>query len=573
MDIGNLKNIFDHNLILLISLMVVTALALATVCTKLHLPKITGYIFTGILFGDPVLHLFSKENFKDLHSINLIALGLMSITIGSHLNFHKLKNSGKRIFFSTIFETTLAFVAVFASLYYLPSLPFNENDRLLFSLLISSIALATAPAATVAVVKETRSKGVFVNTLMPVVAINNVLCILIFGLILNLILFNFEVHTSTADLVFSVFRELFFAIVTGIFLGFLLRYFSDRKIHSNRYILTLVFLTVMIATGIANLLSINSMLPCMIIGIFITNTSKNRNVVLSIFEDVEHLILIIFFCLAGAHIDAGSIKIAGLVGFVYFIARGIGKVVGGSVGAIIGNAPPRIYKYLGTALLPQAGVAIGLVIMVSEVSVLQEYIDFLTTLILAVVAMNEIAGPLATKWSLFKSGDAGKDRLKLINFLEEEFIIPNLKSENKEDVLNELINFFIKSHPETAKFSEEITRTVLEREKDISTATGRGIAIPHGIIGQGPAINGVLGISKKGIHFGAPDGKPVHIFILIITPEEHKTETHLKVLSEISKLLSIKTVREDMYNASSAVHVCEILRQHEEEKDFNYFID
>ncbi len=552
--------------------MVVTALALANLCTKMHLPKITGYIFTGILFGDPVLNLFSEENFHDLHTINLLALGLMSITIGSHLNFHKLKNSGKRIFFSTIFETTLTFIVVFASLYYLPSLPFSEDDRLLFSLLISSIALATAPAATVAVVKETRSRGVFVNTLMPVVAINNVLCILVFGLILNLILFNFEVHTTTTDLFFSIFRELFFAIVTGVILGFLLRLFSDRKIHSNRYVLTLVFLTVMIATGISNMLSINSMLPCMIIGIFITNTSKNRNVVLSIFEDIEHLILIIFFCLAGAHIDAGSIKIAGIVGFVYFVARSFGKTIGGSLGAFIGNAPPRIYKYLGTALLPQAGVAIGLVIMVSEISVLKDYIDFLTTLILAVVAMNEIAGPLATKWSLAKSGDIGKDRLKLINFLEEEFIRADLKSDNKEDVLNELINFFIKSHPETTRFRDEITKTVFEREKDMSTATGRGIAIPHGIIGEGPIIRGVMGISKTGIPFGAPDGKPVHLFILIITPEEHKTETHLKVLSEISKLLSIDTARNSLFNANSAIQVCEIFN-HYEEKDFNYFID
>ncbi len=561
-----LQHLFEQNEILVLGILIITALALAELAKKLHLPRITGYIAAGIIIGNPVLKLISKQGFEGFQVINLLALGLMSITIGSHLNFHKLKISGKRVLAVFLGESFFAFSLVFLALY------FGAAQPILISLLIASISIATAPAATVAVVKETRSKGLLVNTMMPVVAMNNVFCILVFGFFANTLVLKYQGSLDMAILFTRLFREILLALILGLAGGILLKNFSEKNITSGRNILTLVFLTVITITGISETLVINPMFPCMVVGIVISNTSRHRARILTIFEELEYIILIIFFSLAGAHIDVGSLKAAGIMGILYFFARGFGKAAGGSLGAFLCRAPKRIYKYVGASLLPQAGVAIGLVIMASKIEALEPHIDFLTTLVLAVVALNEVFGPPVTKWALSKSGDVDHDRPKLIEFLVEEYVNANLKTADKEDVIHEMIDFFIRSHQATPELKDEITTSVFEREKESSTGIGHGIAIPHGIIDEGPKIWGVIGLSRKGIDFGAADGEPVHLVVLIITPREYRQEIHLAVLSELSRMLSREIVREKLFAAASAAEICDILRE-QEMGDFNYFID
>ena len=557
----------ENNEIFILSLLVILGLILAELANKIHLPRISGYILSGIIIGHPVLDLITLDDYENLQNINLVALGLMSITIGAHLNFHKLKNSGKRVIFVLISESFLSFILVFIVMYFMAS------QTLLLSLLIASISIATAPAATVAIVKEAKAKGLLVNTLMPVVAMNNVLCILVFGFVTSLIILNdSSAGFDMIQFITIVGKELFFATIIGVIAGYLLKIFAEKTITSNRSVLTLVFLTVLLVTGVSKILNINPMLPSMIIGIYISNQSHHRVKILSIFEDIEYLIIIIFFSLAGAHIDIASLSIAGLAAVLYFLARGIGKYLGGNFGAYISKSPPRIYKNIGGTLIPQAGVAIGLVIMAGEIEVLSPVISFLTTLILAVVAINEIVGPPMTKWALVRSGDAGQDRPKLIEFLVEDYILPNIKSKTKQEVIKELVDFFIKSHKGTAELRDEILKSVTERENLSSTAIGHGIAIPHGTIKEGPIIWGALGLSRTGIEFDAIDKKPVHLFVLIITPIDHKNDLHLAVLSEISKMLSVDEIRDKLFESRTAAEVCEILT-HQENRNFNQFLD
>jgi len=563
-----LRNIIGtNNEIFILALLVVLGLILAELANKIHLPRISGYILSGIIIGHPFLDLITKNDYKNLQNINLIALGLMSITIGAHLNFHKLKNSGKRVVFVLFSESFLSFFLVFLVMYFI------SGQELLFSLLIASISIATAPAATVAIVKEAKAKGLLVNTLMPVVAMNNVLCILVFGFVTSLIILSESPNGfDLMQLVAIVGKELFYASIIGIFAGILLKIFAEKTITSNRSVLTLVFLTILVVTGVSKILNINPMLPSMIIGIYISNSSHHRAKILSIFDDIEYLIVIIFFSLAGAHIDVESLSIAGVAAVLYFFARGIGKYFGANFGAFISKAPERVYKNIGSALIPQAGVAIGLVIMAGEIEALNPVISFLTTLVLAVVAINEIVGPPMTKLALIKSGDANQDRPKLIEFLVEDYILSNMKSKNKDDAIIELIDFFIKSHKGSNELKEEISRSVIERENLSSTAIGHGIAIPHGTIKEGPIIWGALGLSKEGIEFDAIDKKPVHLFILIITPIDHKNDLHLAVLSEISKMLSVDEIREKIFASNTAAEICETLI-HQENRNFNPFLD
>lgn len=552
---------------LILSLLIIMGLVFARLAVKIRLPQITGYIIAGIIIGNPFLHLISHRNFESLHNVNLIALGLMSITIGAHLNFHKLQNSGKRVMGVVLFESLFAFGLVFVSLLYF------LKDNMPLALLIASIAIATAPAATVATVKEVKAKGLLVNTLMPVVAINNVLCIVAFGFFATMI----ELNTGSRGvnggvLAWAMSREIVLAAVLGIIAGFLLKYFAEKNIHAKGQVLTLVFLTVLAVTGMSKMLKINHMLPCMAIGLVITNTSHYRSTILTIFEEIEYLIMIIFFALAGAHIDVNSLGTAGIIGVVYFFARNAGKITGGYLGGFLAGAPQRVYRYVGAGLLPQAGVAIGLVILAGGIQGLRPVIDFLTTLVLAVVAMNELAGPLATKWALYKSGDAGQDRPKLIEFLLEDYILANMKAKTKEEAIRELISFFVKSHRATPGLEKEILASVFEREQLASTGIGNGVAIPHGVISEGPIIWGALGVSKQGIDFDSIDDEPVHLIILIVTPKNHKADMHLAVLSEIAKLLSDGSVLEQVFDAGSAAAICDIFRE-KEQKNFNYFLD
>ncbi|PID27616.1 MAG: hypothetical protein CR982_05195 [Candidatus Cloacimonadota bacterium] len=561
-----MAEIFDKNILLLIAVIVVVGSLLGEVSKKFKLPKITGYILAGILIGKPVFNIISEETFYGLKNINMVALGLMSITIGSHLDYHKLKNSGKRVIATLIGESSVAFWLVFFSLYYIADL------SMLISLLISSIAIATAPAATVAVVKDTKSKGLLINTIMPVVAMNNVLCILIFGIIANSIILDSAGNLTSITLVQIALKEFLYAAIIGITSGVLLIYFSEKAIESKPIVLTYLFITIFVVTGISKILSINSMLPSMIVGILVTNFSLHRSQILTIFEEIEHIILIIFFTLAGAHIDTSSLANAGFISILYFLARGGGKILGGSLGAFMVKAPERVVKYVGSSLIPQADVAIGLIIMASGIEALQEHMNFLTTLVLTVVALNEIFGPPLTKWSLIKGGDAYQDRPKLIEFLSEEYINPNIKATKKDEVIDEMIDFFVKTHKDAQDLKDEIKASVIEREASGSTGIGNGIAIPHGIVEESPNIWGCIGISKEGIEFDSYDNKPVHLVILVITPREQKHNMHLEVMAEFAKILSEITTRENLFKATKASDVCEILRE-KEKGNFNYFLD
>lgn len=171
-----------------------------------------------------------------------------------------------------------------------------------------------------------------------------------------------------------------------------------------------------------------------------------------------------------------------------------------------------------------------------------------------------------------KSGDAGQDRPKLIEFLLEDYIKPNLKAATKDEAIKEIIDFFIKSHSGSKEQNDQILSSVMSREAEGSTGIGHGVAIPHGVVDEGPIIWGALGLSRQGIDFDSIDGEPVHLIVLIVTPKNHKADMHLAVLSEISKILSDDPTLKRVFAAETAAEICEILSE-KENKNFNYFLD
>jgi mannitol/fructose-specific phosphotransferase system IIA component (Ntr-type) len=224
------------------------------------------------------------------------------------------------------------------------------------------------------------------------------------------------------------------------------------------------------------------------------------------------------------------------------------------------------------ALYPQSGIAIGLVILLGNEASIPEVIRHtVSAIILAGVTIAEIAGPFCTKAALTRSGEANRDRQRLVEFLAEEFIMVDLKALDKWDAIRQLVAFLMRTHRVEHITQEELYQSIVARENQFSTAMGREIALPHGRIAKGSAIQGVMGICRDGVDFGAPDGKPVKLIMLIATPEDKK-DLHLKVLASLSAMVRDDAIRTRLIAAISSEDAMEVIES-KEVRDYNYFLD
>jgi mannitol/fructose-specific phosphotransferase system IIA component (Ntr-type) len=257
---------------------------------------------------------------------------------------------------------------------------------------------------------------------------------------------------------------------------------------------------------------------------------------------------------------------------VYIGARVLGKSIGAALGGLLGKCSTRIWQNMSYALYPQSGIAIGLVILLSNDAYIPDTIkQTVSAIILAGVTVAEIVGPFCTKAALVRSGEANRDRERLVEFLAEEFIMVDLKALDKWDAIRQLVTFLMRTHRVEHISQNELYESVVAREKEVSTALGKGIALPHGRIAKGPEIQGVMGILRDGIDFDSPDGKPVRLIVLIVTPEEKK-DMHLKVLASLSAMVRDEAIRTRLMAAISPEDAMEIIES-KEARDYNYFLE
>jgi len=262
----------------------------------------------------------------------------------------------------------------------------------------------------------------------------------------------------------------------------------------------------------------------------------------------------------------------GLLCFVYVVARAGGKAIGAVLGGILSGSSQRILTSIPFALIPQAGVALGLVVVLQGNSQIDpEVISLVGTVVLAAVTINEIIGPFATRWALRHANEAGLDRPRLVEFLQEEFIAVNMVASDKADALAKLTNFYARTHHIKKADREAILLTVTEREDQGSTAVGYSTAIPHGRVESGHAIQGVMGIFPDGVDFDAPDGLPVKLIALIVTPVEHE-KRHLEVLASLTSMISNERVRTRLIAATDANDAWEVIES-KESRSYNYFLE
>ena len=553
--------------LLTLSVVLVAGVAFGNLAKRFRLPEITGQILIGIALGPSILGVFTVEVTESFQPITHFALGLIAVAVGSHLNLRKLRNAYKRLLTLLVLESTLTPALVFIGVLFLPDISW------LFAALLAALAISTAPATIVAVIKETRSKGMFVRTLVAAVALNNIACILFFDVAYTVarVYLDPEGGHGALDALVAPFKQLAASAALGGGAGIILVTATRHVVLSDR-LATASLITILLTAGIADYLGISSLLSCLFLGVTIANlTPEKEEVGHAVFSDFENAIFAIFFTLAGIGVDLKYIVPGGLIAVVVILGRLLGKIFSARIAMRLAGATEKVRKNLGLALVPQAGVAVGLIILVHENPVFAPIRDLFLAVGLTAVAFNDIIGPIFARYALDRSGDLGKDRPRLIDFIHEENIITDFQADSKADAIRQLTDLLIRSNHLNVN-RDRLLKSILDREREVSTCIGGGLAIPHGVLEEGSKMVGVMGLSSKGLRFETPDGMPVHCMVLLATPPEQR-ERHLEVLAALARAIgSDRYIQRQLYHAKSPAHASEILH-HEELEDFNYFLE
>ncbi len=563
---GNSVLIPGASPLLIVTVLLVIGIVFARLATLIKLPSITGQILAGVLIGHYALHFFEESAYRGLAPITNFVLGLIGLTIGSHLDFGKLHNAGKRIFFITLTDI----IIVIPMIYF--GMRFFTDVSPTVAVLIACIGGATAPGSVIHIVKEYKAKGILTKTVLACVALNNVIIILLYYSCFYF--FEGKAQGDEMNLLHMMAQpEIFLikSVLAGGGTGLILLKIAKmgRKYFS---FFSIVLIAVFISVGISETFHFSGLLSSLILGMIITNYSHYKNELFSAFSDLEEETYAIFFVLAGTHLDFAAMKAAGIAGIVFIAVRMTGKFIAPSLGAYLAGTSETIKKNIGISLFPLAGLAIGLVLILENDPALKGIYLQVNTIVLTAVVFYELTGPIFTGLAIKRAGEKGKNRLRLLDFLQEEYIKVDIEADNKWDALNEMCEFLYKTHRTKSVTLDELKKVVRKREEEISTAIGSNIAIPHAVINGGPQIQGVIGISQKGLDFDSLDGEPTHMIILIATPKDHY-ELHLKVLATVAKIFGHNPrIKELLIDAKTPERVFEIL-QNDDIDEMNPFFE
>ena len=400
------------NLILAIGIMIIAGFFGGMVVNRFKFPRITGYIIVGMLLSPSVLHIVSEETIGSLDIITTIVLGVIAYSIGGSLRWESIRKLGKSIAWIIPFESLGAWLLVTLTIALLspliltiPNASFSQT-YFPMALVIGAMACATAPAATMAVIQEYRAKGPLTTILLAVVALDDAVAVIAFAIALHISqpLATGVGGISVYHMVAVPFLEIVGSIAIGVVFGFVLVYIA-KLVTTRPLLLVLVLGIIMLCIGVTDLLGISSILANMVLGFIVINRAK-RNKMFLVIDDIEDVMFAVFFVLAGMHFNFMVIETAGILAILIVLGRFSGKYLGASIGAVISHAPGTVRKYLGLALLPKAGVTIGLALLAK--SAFPTFGAIMFNGILASVIINELIAPPLTKYAIFKAGEQMK---------------------------------------------------------------------------------------------------------------------------------------------------------------------
>ncbi|MDZ7754121.1 MAG: cation:proton antiporter [Gammaproteobacteria bacterium] len=360
------------------------------------LPRVTLLLVAGFVIGPSVLDWLPPFTEQWFPVLTDIALAMIGFLLGQNMTRKRIHELGRPVIAMSLGEVTMTVLLVFSVLALF-------GVSLEVALLLAGIAPATAPAATIDVVHEYRARGRFTDTLLGIVSIDDAWGLLAFSLLLA----TAQALTGqggTLDSILYGAREIGGAVLLGVALGLPMAYLTGR-VRPGEPTQAEALGLVLLAAGIAEWLQVSYILTAMVMGLTVANLARHHQRPFRAIEGIEWPFLILFFLLAGAALHVQALAQAGLLAAGYIGLRVAGRLLGTRLGGRLSGADPTIRRWIGLALLPQAGVAIGMALLASQR--FPEFKDVILPVVLGATVFFEVTGPVMTRWTLARVGDIG----------------------------------------------------------------------------------------------------------------------------------------------------------------------
>lgn len=404
--------------LLSLSLALFAGLMMTRVIKRFKLPDVTAYLIAGVLVGPyflgrlqiPGLGFGSFEHVERLGLISDAALGFIAFAIGNEFCMSQLRQTGKQATIVGIIQGIVAMTFVDIALI---GLHYIIPDKLSLpaAITLGSIATATAPAATLMVVRQFKAKGKLTDILLPVVALDDAVGLATFSASFGIAMAMISGKVDLASVILTPIIEIVASLALGALMGWVLTQL-ERMFHSNSNRLSLIICFVLLTVALSKLefqigsvtLGFSSLLVCMMLGTIFCNLCPLSSDLMDRADRWTSPLYALFFVLSGAELELGVFSDLAIVGIgaVYIISRSLGKIVGAWSSTKATHCPPQVQKYLGITLLPQAGVALGMCVTAAELGADGQLVR---NIVLFSVLIYELVGPMLTKWALTKAGD------------------------------------------------------------------------------------------------------------------------------------------------------------------------
>ncbi len=397
---------FNDHVVFSIGILLMTGYFLGKMAEKLHLPAITGYLIAGLVLGESLIGIIHVEMSESLRTVTEVALGIIALTIGCEFSVSKLKRLGKGIVVITFMQMFTTFVLVALGLALI-------GMGWPFALLLGAIASATAPAATVVIIQSLRARGDYVDTLYGVVALDDAGCVLLFTGVFAFVGGMLGTTGHQLHSLLHAFFEIGGSLVLGLVEGVLI-YFFTRRVRRNNEIVISTLGTLFLFTGVAICAKLSPLLMNMMAGAALINLSAKGRQILHLIGPITPPLYAAFFAVAGTELKIHVLASWGVLaaGATYVLMRAMGKYTGVWLGAWMVQTPRRVRDYLGLSMLPQAGVAIGLVLFIQASPLMQlvnpaskQVFMEMANIVLFGVLINELVGPPLSKFAIVRGAD------------------------------------------------------------------------------------------------------------------------------------------------------------------------
>lgn len=398
------------NIILSLAVFVGVGMVLARVLKRFGSPEVLSYILGGLVISVCLARFLPKGFISAGDTVGTVALGFIAFEIGDTFRLKNVRKVGSKGLWLSVVQAVFTYVIVLVGFLAMELLHITHlPDPMPVALFLASTAAATAPAATFMVVQEYRAKGPLTNYLLMAVTFDDAVGIILFDIsvvIMRIILRGGPLHVS--EMIVAPLREIGLSLLIGAVTGFIMvamsRWFRSKSEH-----LLLAIMIVLATVGISQVFGVSSLLACMVTGTLFANMAVDPT---STFANVDTWtvpLLLMFFVFSGADINLALLPKFAIIALCYVILRSFGKVFGSWAGARVVKAPADVRKYLGWAMLPQAGVAIGFAVIARS---LFPELSYLSTIVLAIVIVFEIIGPIGAKYALFGAKEVAPEFLK-----------------------------------------------------------------------------------------------------------------------------------------------------------------